>query len=723
MTSFQDELIKVIRWKLDIPVELASQHTQEIWALLSKEVWYKRVALNIASSLEDQLKQEIGIKLGLSHSHTECNEYNSSLCSLWKCFVSWIEISKPIRLPTVQRKILGIINKNGLVINNESDSWVNQLILGRLRLVTPILRIGVLNERARTLQSDPKYSRTASEIANFLATNLFGQVVRYKLNLLTDHVATKEDVEILDSKWKCFIQWLSDDYNERSFFVSREIEKELKKISSDQVQSFLKKMSVIDNNGFSKLERQVHGATKNLVHQHEIYTIGRSDKHSIHQDGNQPHSLLEIVNPQKNDGLSFDKNQTSNIGLPKPETPPSIVPQWKCQSISDGPDKHTEFESRCLDLHNEFKLIGARVRGKKHKHDGTNCDDWFNFAVSGNWTIIAVSDGAGSKKFSRVGSQAACNAAVDKLVSSLKDHKVNYRDTWNAETFRRDDTGVNFAEEDLEIVQKALHQSMHSAYEAMEKAAADRSNSVDHFEILGRRLEISDLSATLLIAVHTKVKLQNGETSLIFTCSVGDGMIAVIDKNGATRLLMTPDSGEFSGEVTFLNKKELQPEKLFARTFPFMGTVQALLTMTDGVSDDYFPNDPGMSLLYGDLILNQIIQSQGSDEADVEKALSKTKLPTLADIKKAEFHKLLPKITDNDPKEVTICSMATFTEELGLPVQEVLASQALLTAGSWGGTMFNDILPEENLRMWLDSYQVRGSFDDRTLVIMYREVL
>jgi hypothetical protein len=416
-------------------------------------------------------------------------------------------------------------------------------------------------------------------------------------------------------------------------------------------------------------------------------------------------------------------NQAESPQSPEPETTPPIVPQWKCLPVPDGPDKHTEFDSRCMDLPDGFKLIGARARGKKHKHEGTNCDDWFHFTVSGDWTIIAVSDGAGSKQFSRVGAEMACKAAVEQLAVCLGEHKVKHRDTWSAETFRRDDTNVGFAEEDLEFIQEALHQSMHAAYEAMEKAAAERSNSVDHFEVLGRRLEISDLSATLLLAVHTKVQFQNGETSLIFTCSIGDGMVAVIDKNGVTRLLMTPDSGQYSGEVTFLNKKEVQPEKLVGRTFPFLGTVRALLAMTDGVADDYFPNDPGMSLLYGDLILNQVVNIQPIDEPIIAETLSKTNLPTLEEVEKAEFHKLVERITDKDPAKVKIRSVAAYAEKLDLPVQDVLASPALLIAGSTGEPMCSETLPEEKLRVWLDSYQVRGSFDDRTLVILHREVL
>jgi len=57
---------------------------------------------------------------------------------------------------------------------------------------------------------------------------------------------------------------------------------------------------------------------------------------------------------------------------------------------------------------------------------------------------------------------------------------------------------------------------------------------------------------------------------------------------------------------------------------------------------------------------------------------------------------------------------------LRMPLDQVLTEPALLRAGCRP-----DPLPgrdaAERLLTWLDAYQVRGSFDDRTLVIADRE--
>ena len=97
----------------------------------------------------------------------------------------------------------------------------------------------------------------------------------------------------------------------------------------------------------------------------------------------------------------------------------SKMSKWQDRPIEEGLEKHTDFDTKeCLTT-DGMNIVGARVRGKKHKHEGTNCDDWFEFDNAGHWTIIAVADGAGSRKLSRIGSKASCQAAVEFLKDKL----------------------------------------------------------------------------------------------------------------------------------------------------------------------------------------------------------------------------------------------------------------------------------------------------------------
>lgn len=105
-----------------------------------------------------------------------------------------------------------------------------------------------------------------------------------------------------------------------------------------------------------------------------------------------------------------------------------------------------------------------------HKHQGTNCDDWFEFSTIGQWTIIAVADGAGSKKFSRIGAKVSCETAVKSLENSLKSYQLK-------EQAREDDLKINlkqdqnwmFIGEEFKSIQQYLYKSFNDAYNEVEK--------------------------------------------------------------------------------------------------------------------------------------------------------------------------------------------------------------------------------------------------------------
>jgi hypothetical protein len=430
---------------------------------------------------------------------------------------------------------------------------------------------------------------------------------------------------------------------------------------------------------------------------------------------------------------SNDEMTVQPESSPPDSNPPSLSTHWRYLPVPDDPDKHDEFDQRADFSPEGLRIIGARVRGKKHKHEGTNCDDWFEIRNSGVWTIIAVSDGAGSKVFSRIGAKESCEAAKNKLGESLAEHRLNERENWSNDTFARDKQSGVFAEDDLEYVQEALHSAMAKAYEAVEARARELADSTAHEAILGRKVVMDDLSGTLLLAVHTTVMHEGARRSFVLTCQIGDGMLAALSTNGGLQLLGIPDSGEFAGQTEFLtSKKKMEKANLTGKTFPFFGPMQALMVMTDGVADDYFPNDPGMLRLYGDLVINGVLNLAGSNQKkdleDIRLSLAETKLTTMDAVQEAGLAVSVETITAaEDSPSVLIRSIVTYAEKLGLTPEEVVKSRPLLIAGTLGDPMCDKSLCDEKnkqdmLRVWLDSYHVRGSFDDRTLVVLYREV-
>jgi len=397
---------------------------------------------------------------------------------------------------------------------------------------------------------------------------------------------------------------------------------------------------------------------------------------------------------------------------------------WQYHPLPTGePDRHAEFYAKAGISPSEYQLLGARVRGKKHKHDGSNCDDWFEFSTSGDWTIIAVSDGAGSKVFSRVGAKVSCQAAVRYLESALADCKLKKRENWSANTFARDGTTGAFAEEDLETLQKALHEAMEVAYTAVEEAVAERLPYTAYYKSLNHReIEVRDLSATLLLAVQTVTKYKGVDYSLILTCQIGDGAIAAIDGNDETQLLSLPDRGEFAGETEFLTSPGTRErDYLMRKTFPFFRPLKALLVMTDGVADDYFPYPSRMLELYGDLLANQIVPFPQPNLGEVCDRISETSLGTLQAVEeaKAQFQSVVRRLTspEDEVRDVRICSIAKYAQALGCEIREIVRDRSLLAA-TFLGEEQKSCPPEVQLQNWLDTYTIKGSFDDRTLVIL-----
>jgi len=385
-------------------------------------------------------------------------------------------------------------------------------------------------------------------------------------------------------------------------------------------------------------------------------------------------------------------------------------PLWTWKPIPPGEDNQLPCAKKSETLANGFKIVAARVRGKKHKHEGTHCEDWFEIARSGDWGIIAVADGAGSKRFSKVGARMACQAAVNYLVKLLQTHQIVSREKWSTDTFARNKNG-QFNEQDIELTQKIVHEALQAAYHTIEKAYYARSS-----EKSIRQTSVSDFATTLLLAVHTTVKYKTAPYNLILACQVGDGISAAIYKQNKpfTCVLGKVENEGFCGETEFITSstRKLQRDYLSAKTFAFFSPMQALMVMTDGVSDDYYPPDKGMLHLFGDLVLNGIIPVATSE------TLSADKIKALKQRKNA-YVIAEERITEKGLHPTPICSVSEYAKIINLSIEELITAPGLLAAGIPPEIKNSNSTPENHLQTWLDTYNIRGSFDDRTLVVLF----
>jgi hypothetical protein len=393
---------------------------------------------------------------------------------------------------------------------------------------------------------------------------------------------------------------------------------------------------------------------------------------------------------------------------------------WKYLPLPDEPDRHDESDSRNGISPEGYRIVGARARGKKHKHEGTHCDDWFDFATSGNWTIFALSDGAGSSRLSRVGARVSCEAAVQYLAESLKDCTLDGCHLSDAAASSGGEETDPAAEERIHAVQAALHESMIYAHSRVAEAFEQR-RALEEYRVLlgGREPVLSDFSATLLVALHTSLIHEGVRRSYATACQIGDGITAAIDTEGHLSLLGIPDSGEFSGETEFLTSEDmLSPSTLMRKTVSYFGSLRALITMSDGVADDYFPHSYGLKRLFGDLIINGIIAPSDDDRGAPEAPSIPEGETAPALLEESEYSYVAETAASHGIRRFRIRSCERLSELSGMPLESFIQRPALMQAWREHDTDKRD--EAEMLLEWLDSYYVRGSFDDRTLLLLYR---
>jgi hypothetical protein len=416
-------------------------------------------------------------------------------------------------------------------------------------------------------------------------------------------------------------------------------------------------------------------------------------------------------------------------------TPPTPTPQWQYKPLPEGePDRHPEFAEQMLTTPGNGLLVGARVRGKKHKHEGTWCDDWFEVGSEGAWTFIAVADGAGSRRLSRVGARASCVRAAEVLRRESVRLRVPERPS--AEFLHKDDQG-SFTDPALAAVQEALRLANREAHQAVEAAARRCADDPEWQRLFGRPITLEDLSATLLLAVCTRVALVDGSgearpANLVVACQIGDGTIAALEADGTVHLIGEGESGRFSGETDFLTSaRQHEPGNLARKTFALLGDFRALFVMSDGVADDYFPPDPEVARLYADLVLNGILPAEDPEVTRLLAGLVLERIPSAEPPgpgnvagpapppEESRFDLDCSALTATGPVGVRLRSAREFATEHGLSPAELIAQPALLRAGAADAPLLKQAgTPHERLRLWLDAYQVRGSFDDRTLVVL-----
>lgn len=225
-------------------------------------------------------------------------------------------------------------------------------------------------------------------------------------------------------------------------------------------------------------------------------------------------------------------------------------------------------------------IVAASKRGRSHAHEGKPRDDHFGLYYNdeSSWYVIAVSDGAGSAKYSRKGSEVACKAAIDYCKQKLQDYTPF--ETAIAELNNAEAGGSN------REVSKLIYEIVGGAAHKAHRAVVETAKANEH--------QVRDYSTTLLLSICKKFDFG----WFVASFWVGDGAMCIYDKERQyIKLLGAPDGGEHAGQTRFLTMTEIfTPESIMSRLrYSIEKDFTALLLMTDGISDPFFETDANLN--------------------------------------------------------------------------------------------------------------------------------
>lgn len=225
-------------------------------------------------------------------------------------------------------------------------------------------------------------------------------------------------------------------------------------------------------------------------------------------------------------------------------------------------------------------LVAASQRGRSHAHEGTPRDDDFSmsFDEETQWYTLIVADGAGSAKYSRRGSQLACETVADVCKKQLINlDKILYE---LIKEYNKDKDEVSRKKVGDKIYE-ILGAAAFKAYKRIEEESVN-SNS-----------QLKDFSTTLIAAICKKFKFG----WFVASFWVGDGGIGIYNKDTQfLKVMGESDGGEFAGQTRFLTMPEImKPEEIYRRLrFDIVDDFTSLILMTDGVTDPKFETDANL---------------------------------------------------------------------------------------------------------------------------------
>lgn len=228
-------------------------------------------------------------------------------------------------------------------------------------------------------------------------------------------------------------------------------------------------------------------------------------------------------------------------------------------------------------------IVAASKRGRSHAQEAKPRDDHFRIEYLPNdWYILTVADGAGSAKYSRKGSQIACDTAVDFCRQSLLNNS-QFEDAIAEYYAQRGGSDGDARKKVGDYIYSIVGSAAFRAHKAIEAEAASHN------------IPMKQYATTLLLSVCKHFSFG----WFIASFWVGDGAICLYNKDEhSAKILGIPDEGEYAGQTRFLTMQDIfhDAATLYQRLrFNIVDDFTALFLMSDGVSDPKFETDANLN--------------------------------------------------------------------------------------------------------------------------------
>ncbi len=267
----------------------------------------------------------------------------------------------------------------------------------------------------------------------------------------------------------------------------------------------------------------------------------------------------------------------------------------------------------------EKNIVVSSKRGRSHGKEGTSRDDDFAFKYfeKTKWSLVVVSDGAGTAFLARKGSKLACDAVVEYFeLNNDSDQEIKLE-------ILIDEYNQNKTVEKIEEIKKVskfnLWQASIFVHNKLKEFAEQTFlTNPELFNNPKAKSNLEYLHSTLIFTLFKKYEFGY----LIQSFGVGDCPIAVMNKDKSeTTLLNWLDVGEYGGGTRFITQPDIfQKQEVMTTRFnlKIIKDFSYLFLMTDGIYDAKFEVEANLEKHEKWLEFLEDLNGKNDDKIEVE---------------------------------------------------------------------------------------------------------